>query len=228
MTSESMRIERCGGLSTLNSKQRRYVRESLQVIDNHGGKIFGHQCFTNAPLLSLMDFAYRDGRIAASSGTVDTLPHAWCEIDKTPFEVTYPLVDCTEREARHLTLSSLPHGYKAEFSYEWTIENFGRIVVALFQMTHPFIRNLSPETAATLLERIECKMGLSDGHIAGFAESAREVHLEFNKIRKEGCRPNETAGEFQARWEAEVDYRYYRLRSAWIREYCRQGRKVKR
>lgn len=227
MTREITRIARCGGLSTLSRKQRRYVRQSLRVMYNHGGRIFGQQCFTNASLLSLIDFAYRDGRITVSSGTVDTFPHAWCEIDKTPFEVTYPLVDCTEREARRLTLSSLPHRYKAEVSYEWTIKNYGTIAVDLFQMTHPFIRNLSPEAAATLLERVECKMGLSDGHIAGFAESARKVHLECDRIRKEDCRPTETASEFQARWEAEVDYQYYRLRSAWIREYHRQERKVK-
>jgi len=66
MTWEINRIARCGGLSTLNPKQQRYVRESLRLMDNHGGKIFGHQCFTNASLLSLMDFAHRDGRITAS------------------------------------------------------------------------------------------------------------------------------------------------------------------
>jgi len=212
------RIERCGGLSTLNPRQRRYVRASLRVMYENGGKIFAHRCFTNASLLSLSDFAYRDGRITASSGTLETIRHGWCEIDNTPFEITFPFVDLTEREARRITLPGLPQSYKTEVRYEWTIENYGRIVNELFQMTHPFIRNLSPEAAATLLEKVECKLGMSDGHIARFSENAREVALESDRILKEGRRPGETVTDFQKRWEAEVDYRHCTLRSAWIQE----------
>ena len=217
MTWEITRIARCGGLSLLNPKQRRYVRESLRVMDNHGGKIFGHRCLTNAPLVSLMDFVHRDGRIAASSGTVDTFPHAWCEIDKKPFEVTHPLVDCTEREARRLTLSNLPHGYKAEFSYEWTEENFGRIFAELVYMTHPFNGNLSPEAAAILLKAVGCKLGVSfrQKDMARFAGSARKVRLESDRIFKEGCRANETIREFQERWAKEVDHQLCASFRAW-------------
>ncbi len=100
MTWEITRIARCGGLNELNRKQRRDVRESLQVMYQNGGKIREHGCFTNAPLLSLMDFVHRDGRIIACDGTVDNSPHGWCEIDNKPFEIAFPLVIATEASAR--------------------------------------------------------------------------------------------------------------------------------
>jgi hypothetical protein len=113
---EITRIARCGGLSQLNTEQRRYVRESLNVMYQNGGEIRGHRCFTNVPLLSLMDFVHRHARIIACDGTVDTSPHSWCEIDKRPFEISYPLVGFSEREGRQLILSSLPQSYKAKIS----------------------------------------------------------------------------------------------------------------
>ena len=138
------------------------------------------------PLLSLMDFAYRDGRIIAYEGAMDTSPHAWCEIDKKVFEITFPLGDSPEPDARRFILSNLPHKYKAEFRFEWTEENFDTILITLFGMTRPYF--LSPEGAATLLEKVERKLDLSLGqeHIALFAESARTVHHQIYKLNKRG------------------------------------------
>jgi hypothetical protein len=217
MTWEITRIARCGGLSLLNAKQRRYVRESLQLMHDHGGKIFGHRCLTNAPLVSLMDFVHREGCITASSGTVDASLHGWCEIDQTPFEITYPLVESAERDARQLTLSSLRHSHEAKFRYEWTEENFGRIFAELVYMSHPFNGNLSPEAAAILLKAVGCKLGVSfrQEDIARFAGSARKVRLESDRIFKEGCRANETIPEFQERWAKEVDYQLCASFRAW-------------
>jgi len=221
MTWEITRIARCGGLSQLNREQRRYVRESLQVVYQNGGRIGGHRCFTNASLLSLMDFVHREGRITACSGTVDTSPHGWCEIQKRPFEITYPLGDATEPYARQFTLSNLRHNYEAKFRYEWTEENLGRILAELFHMTHPFNDNLSPEAAAVLLKLVGRKLGVSLGQkdIARFAECARKVRLESDRIFKRGCRTNESVPEFQKRWRKEVDHLQSTLVQAWSREY---------
>src|SRR5579862_5451859 len=107
------RIARCGGLNELNRKQRRYVRESLRMTYQNGGAVREHRCSTNAPLLSLMDFVHRDGRIIAFDGTVDNSPHSWCQIDNTVFEVTFPLVIANEASARELTLDSLTQSHEA-------------------------------------------------------------------------------------------------------------------
>ena len=180
------RIARCGGLNELNCEERRYVRESLRVMYQNGGEIGGHRCFTNSTLLSLVDFAYREGRITACRGRVATSPHGWCEIDTKPFEISYPLVDSSESEGRRFVLSNLPHNYKATFRYKWTEENFDTILITLFGMTRPYF--LSPEGAATLLEKVERKLGLSLGqeHIALFVESARKVHHQIHKLNKRG------------------------------------------
>ena len=180
------RIARCGGLSQLNREQRRYVRESLKLMYKKGGEIGGHRCFTNSTLLSLVDFAYREGRIIAYGGMVETSPHAWCQIDKKVFEITYPLGDPSDHHIRQFTLSNLPHKYKAEFRFEWTEENFDTILITLFGMTRPYF--LSPEGAAALLEKVERKLGLSLGqeHIALFLESTRKVHHQIHKLNKRG------------------------------------------
>jgi hypothetical protein len=215
------RIARCGGLNELNREQRRCVRESLRMMYQNGGKVREHRCSTNAPLLSLMDFVHRDGRIIAFDGTVDNSPHSWCQIDNRPFEITFPLVIATEASARQFTLSILRHNYEAQFRYEWTGENFGRIVAELFHMTHPSNGNLSPEDAAILLKLVGRKLGMSlrEKDITGFAESARKVRLESDRIFEKGCRRNETVPEFQKRWGKEVDHLQSTLAVAWMREY---------
>lgn len=220
MTLEITRIARCGGLSQLNREQRRYVRQSLQVVYQNGGRIAGHRCFTNTVLVSLVDFVHRDGRIVACDGKVDNSPHSWCEIDKRLFEISYPLVDFSEREGRQLILSSLPQSYKANFRYDWE-ENFGRVVFELFQMTHPSNGNLSPEDAAILLKLVARKLGMSlrEKDITGFAESARKVCFESDRIFEEGRRTNETVPEFQKRWGKKVDHLQSTLVQAWSREY---------
>jgi hypothetical protein len=110
------------------------------------------------------------------------------------FEITYPLGDPADHHIRQFTLSNPPHKYKAEFRFEWTEDNFDGILIALFEMTHPYNRNLSPEGAAALLERVERKLGLNLGqeHVAMFAESARKVHLETDKLKKRGFTQVET------------------------------------
>jgi hypothetical protein len=218
MVWEITRIARCGGFNELNREQRRYVRESLKVMDENGGKIGGHRCFTNAPLLSLTDFVHRDGRIIACSGTVDGSPHGWCEVEKQPFEITYPLGDSPEPDARQFTLSNLPHKYEAEFRYEWTEENFGTILAELFDMTHPSNGNLSPEAAAVLLKLVGRKLGVSLRQ-KDIARCARKVRLESDRIFKRGCRTNETVPEFQKRWRKELDHLQSTLVRAWSREY---------
>src|ERR1700752_888976 len=127
----------------------------------NGGKVREHRCFTNAPLLSLMDFVHRDGRIIAFDGMVDNSPHSWCQIDNTPFEITFPLVIATEASARQLTLDSLTQSHEVKFRYEWTEENFGRALAEFFHMSSPFHGNLSPENAAILLKLVARKLGVS-------------------------------------------------------------------
>ncbi len=221
MTWELTRIARCGGLNELNREQRRCVRESLQVMYQNGGKVREHRCSTNAPLLSLMDFVHRDGRIIAFDGTVDNSPHSWCQIDNRPFEITFPLVIATEASARQLTLDSLTQSHEVKFRYAWTEENFGRILAELFHMTHPSNGNLSPEDAAALLKLVGHKLGISlrEKDITKFAESARKVCLESDRIFEKGRRRNETVPEFQKRWRTEVDRLQSKLVRAWSREY---------
>jgi hypothetical protein len=194
---EIWRIARCGGFNELNREQRCYVRESLKLMYEKGGEIAGHRCFTNTPLLSLMDLVYREGRIIACSGKVATSPHGWCEIEGRVFEITFPLGDSTNRDARRFTLSNLPHKYKAEFRHEWTEDNFDGILMELFAMAHPYSRNLSPEGAAALLEKIERKLDLSLGHehIALFAESAKKVHRQTDKLKERGVVPREAVDD---------------------------------
>jgi hypothetical protein len=212
------RIARCGGLNELNRKQRRYVRESLQMMYQNGGTVREHRCSTNAPLLSLMDFVHRDGRIIAFDGTVENSPHSWCQIDNTPFEITFPLVIAPEASARQLTLDSLTQSHEVKFRYAWTEENFGKVLEELFHMTHPSNGNLSPEDAAILLKLGGRKLGirLREKDITGFAESARKVRLESDPI---SCRTNETVPEFQKRWSKEVGHLQSTLVRAWWREY---------
>jgi len=218
------RIARCGGLNELNRRQRRDVRESLRMTYQNGGKVREHRCSTNAPLLSLMDFVHRDGRIIAFDGLVDNFPHSWCQIDSIPFEITFPLVIAPEASARQLTLDSLTQSHEVKFRYAWTGENFGRIVSELFHMTHPSNGNLSPEDAAILLKLVGRKLGVSlrEKDITGFAESARKVRLESDRI---GCRANETMPAFHERWRKEVNHLQSTLALAWSREY-RHGLKL--
>src|ERR1700746_2415573 len=212
MIGDITRIGRCGGFNELNRKQRLYVRESLRMMYQRGGEIRGHRCFTNSTLLSLIDFVHRDGRIIACDGTVDSSSHSWCEIDKRPFEISYPLLDFSESDARQFILSSLRRSYKATFRYDWE-ENVGRVVFELFQMTHPLNGNLSPEDAAILLKLVGRKLGMSlrEKDITGFADSARKVCLKSDRISKKGCRRNESVPDFQKRWGEEVDH----LQSTW-------------
>jgi hypothetical protein len=212
------RIARCGGLNELNRKQRRYVRESLQMMYQNGGTVREHRCSTNAPLLSLMDFVHRDGRIIAFDGTVDDSPHSWCQIDDTPLEITFPLVIASEASARELTLDSLTQSHEVKFRYAWTKENFGRIVPELFHMTHPSNGNLSPENAAILLQLVARKLGVSlrQKDIVRFTECTRKVRLESDRI---GRRTNETMPEFHKRRRKEVDHLQSTLVRAWWREY---------
>lgn len=220
MIGDITRIARCGGFNELNREQRRYVRESLRVMYQNGGEIRGHRCFANSTLLSLMDFVHRHARIIACDGTVHSAPHSWCEIEKRPFEISYPLVDFPEREGRQFILSSLRESYKAKFRYDWE-ENFGRVLFELFHMTHPFNGNLSPEDAAVLLKLVGHKLGMSlrEKDITKFAESARKVCLESDRIFEEGRRTNETVPEFQKRWDKKVDHLQSTLVRAWSREY---------
>jgi hypothetical protein len=218
---EITRIARCGGLNKLNPEQRRYVRESLRMTYQNGGKVREHRCSTNAPLLSLMDFVHRDGRIIAFDGTVDSFPHSWCQIDNTPFEITFPLVLAPEASARQLTLDSLTQSHEVKFRYEWTEENFGRVLEEFFHMSSPFHGNLSPEDAAILLKLVARKLGrsLRKQDIAKFERSARKVRLESDRIFKKGCWRNETMPEFHKRWRKEVDHLQNTLVRAWWREY---------
>jgi len=212
------RIARCGGLNELNRKQRRYVRESLQMMYQNGGTVREHRCSTNALLLSLMDFVHRDGRIIAFDGTVDDSPHSWCQIDNALFEITFPLVIANEASARELTLDSLTQSHEVKFRYAWTKENFGRIVPELFHMTHPSNGNLSSENAAILLQLVARKLGVSlqQKDIARFTECTRKVRLECDRIDR---RTNETVAEFHKRWREEVDHLQSTLVRAWWREY---------
>ncbi len=221
MVWEIMRIARCGGFNELNREQRRYVHQSLQVVYQNGGKVREHRCFTNAPLLSLIDFVHRDGRIIACDGTVDNSPHGWCQLDDRPFEITFPLVIATEASARQLTLDSLTQSHEVKFRYAWTEENFGRILAELFHMTHPSNGNLSPEDAAVLLKLVGHKLGVSlqQKDIARFTECTRKVRLESDRIFEKGCRRNETMPEFHKRWRKEVDHLQSTLALAWSREY---------
>ena len=221
MTWDIHRIARCGGLNELNRKQRRYVRESLQMMYQNGGTVREHRCSTNAPLLSLMDFVHRDGRIIACDGTVDNSPHSWCQIDNTTFEITFPLVIATEASARQLTLDSLTQSHEVKFRYAWTEENFGKVLEELFHMTHPSNGNLSPEDAAILLKLVAPKLGVSlqKKGIARFTECTRKVRLESDRIFNEGRRTNETVPEFQERWRKEVDHLQSTVVRAWWREY---------
>ena len=168
-----------------------------------------------------MDFVHRDGRIIACDGTVDNSPHSWCEIDNTPFEITFPLVIATEASARQLTLDSLTQSHEVKFRYAWTEENFGRIVTELFHMTHPSNGNLSPEDAAILLKLVARKLGVSlrQKDIARFTECNRKVCLESDRIFKKGCRTNETMPAFHERWRKEVNHLQSTLALAWSREY---------
>ena len=218
---EITRIARCGGFDELNRKQRQYVRESLRMTYQNGGKVREHRCSTNAPLLSLMDLVHRDGRIIAFDGMLDNFPHSWCQIDNTPFEITFPLVIAPEASARQLTLDSLTQSHEVKFRYEWTEEHFGRIVAELFHMTHPSNGNLSPENAAILLKLVARKSGVSlqQKDIARFTECARKVRLESDRIFEKGCRRNEAVPEFQKRWRTGVDRLQSKLVRAWWREY---------
>src|SRR6201987_5182786 len=189
----------------------------------NGGKVREHRCFTNAPLLSLMDFVHRDGRIIACDGTVDDSPHGWCQIDNRPFEITFPLVIATEASARQLTMDSLTQSHEVKFRYAWTEENFGKVLAELFHMTHRSNGNLSPEDAAILLKLVGRKLGMSlrEKDITGFADSARKVCLKSDRISKKGCRRNESVPDFQKRWGEEVDHLQSTLVRAWSREYLR-------
>jgi hypothetical protein len=221
MTWEITRIARCGGFNELNREQRLYVRESLRMMYQNGGKVREHRCSTNAPLLSLMDFVHRDGRIIACDGTVDNSPHSWCQIDNTPFEITFPLVIATEASARQLTLDSLTQSHEVKFRYAWTEANFGKVLAELFHMAHPSHGNLSPENAAILLKLVARKLGVSlrQKDIAMFTECTRKVRLESRRIFNEGPRTNETMPAFHERWRKEVDHLQSTLVRGWSREY---------
>jgi len=223
---ETGRIARAGGLSKLNREQRKYVRKALETVFENGGQILPHRCHTNATLLSMMDFVHGNERIAAVYGVaVEGSEHSWCEIDGTPFEITWPLVDGGWLEARKLTVEGM-RTYKMErFHLGKNTPNvirFLEFVCAIFATAGPFNANLSPELAAALLGRVGHKVGieLMPDDVAQFELACKKVRDISDEVSKAGRLPGESVPEFQKRWDERVESVSPQALRDWLTGLC--------